>query len=129
MLMPIPLQPTHATREAVSIVVGLVKNIQLNSRTSSRFEAYDRVEGQAQIAERTAQIQNKDDLTKGEKKEIDNEKQHQLQMRHRGVMQYQAARTSKWSKEGLKRRVGALKDKITGNSDKDNHRGQVETEA
>lgn len=50
-------------------------------------------------------------------------------MRHRGVMQYQPVRTAKWSKEGLKKRVGALKDKITGNGDRDNHRGKVETEA
>ena len=44
-------------------------------------------------------------------------------------MQYQAVRTAKWSKEGLKKRVGSLKDKITGNGNKDNHRGNVETEA
>lgn len=93
----------------------------------SRYEAYDRVEGQAQIAERTAQIANKDDLSKSDRKELEREKTHQLQMRHRGVMQYQAARTAKWSKEGLKRRVGALKDKITGNGDKD--RSQVDSEA
>ncbi|GJE96327.1 C2 domain-containing protein [Phanerochaete sordida] len=95
-----------------------------------RYEAYDRVEGQAQIAERTAQIANKDDLSKGERKELDAEKQHQLAMRHRGVMQYQAARTSKWSKEGLKKRVSKIKDKITGGGDNENHRGNtVETEA
>ena len=94
----------------------------------SRYEAYDRVEGQAQIAERTAQIQNKDELSKADRKELDREKQHQLQMRHRGVMQYQAARTGKWSKEGLKRRVNSLKDKITGGSSSDNHKGTVETE-
>lgn len=42
-------------------------------------------------------------------------------------MQYQAARTSKWSKEGLKKRVGAIKDKVTGGGSKD--RNQVESEA
>jgi hypothetical protein len=50
-------------------------------------------------------------------------------MRHRGVMQYQAVRTSKWSKEGIKKRVSLLKDKITGGGSSDNHRGTVETEA
>ena len=94
----------------------------------SRYEAYDRVEGQAQIAERTQQLKDKENLSKKDRKEIDDEKQHQLQMRHRGVMQYKAARTSKWSKEGLKRTAGALKDKITGgNQDKD--RNPVQTEA
>lgn len=93
----------------------------------SRYEAYDRVEGQAEIAERTAQLQNKDDLSRADRKEINAEKTHQLNMRHRGVMQYQAARTGKWSKEGLKRRVGAIKDKVMGNGEKD--RNQVESEA
>ena len=104
--------------------------LSLTRPSCSRFEAYDRVEGQAQIAERTAQIQNKDDLTKSEKKELDAEKQHQLAMRHRGVMQYQPARTGKWSKEGLKKRVSKIKDKITGGGDNGSHRDNtVETEA
>lgn len=94
---------------------------------ASRYEAYDRVEGQAAIAERTAQLSNKDDLSRKERKEIDAEKQHQLQMRHRGVMQYQAARTGKWSKEGLKKRMGSVKAKIMGSGEKD--RNQVESEA
>lgn len=104
------------------------EDFQLTQPEKHRYEAYDRVEGQAQIAERTARIQNQDELSKSDKKEINKEKQHQLNMRHRGVMQYQAARTGKWSKEGLKKRVGSLKDKITGNGKKDNHRGNVETE-
>ena len=99
-----------------------------DQKLSSRYEAYDRVEGQAAIAERTAQLQNKDeDLTRKERKELDAEKRHQLDMRHRGVMQYQAARTGKWTKEGLKRRVGTIKDKVLGNGHKE--RSQVESEA
>lgn len=43
-------------------------------------------------------------------------------------MQYKAARTSKWSKEGLKKRAGALKDKITGGS-QEKDRNVVESEA
>ena len=93
----------------------------------SRYEAYDRVEGQAAIAERTAQLSNKDDLSRKDRKELDAEKKHQLQMRHRGVMQYQAARTAKWSKEGIKKRMGNVKAKILGNGEKD--RNQVESEA
>ena len=49
-------------------------------------------------------------------------------MRHRGVMQYQAARTGKWSKAGLKKRVSAIKDKMTG-SGGSKDRSQVESEA
>ena len=60
----------------------------------SRYEAYDRVEGQAAIAEKTAQLNanGNGELSKKDQKEIDNEKAHQLNMRHRGVMQYKAAR-------------------------------------
>ncbi|EKM56362.1 uncharacterized protein PHACADRAFT_172085 [Phanerochaete carnosa HHB-10118-sp] len=106
------------------------EDFQKTQPDKHRYEAYDRVEGQAQIAERTAQIENKDDLSKGERKQLEDEKQHQLAMRHRGVMQYQAARTGKWSKEGLKKRVSKIKGKITGGGDSDNNRGNtVEAEA
>jgi len=92
-----------------------------------RYEAYDRVEGQAQVAERTAQLEADGDTSKQDRKEIEAEKKHQLQMRHRGVMQYKAARTGIWSKEGLKKRVGTLKEKITGSQH--NERNPVESEA
>ena len=94
----------------------------------SRYEAYDRVEGQAQIAQRTQELQQDGEVSKKDQKELDDEKKRQLEMRHRGVMQYKAARTSKWSKEGLKRRAGAIKDKITG-SGSDKSRSSVEAEA
>ena len=60
----------------------------------SRYEAYDRVEGQAAIAEKTARLksENDEELSSSDKKEIEKEKTHQLNMRHRGVMQYKAAR-------------------------------------
>ncbi len=67
-------------------------------------------------------------MSKKQQKEIDEEKKRQLEMRHRGVMQYKAARTSKWSKEGLKKRAGAIKDKIIGNG-ADKSRNPVESEA
>lgn len=74
------------------------------------------------------------EITKQEQKAIDAEKQHQLKMRHRGVMQYQpvrsvvtfrtlfyhvsrldiSSRTAKWTKEGIKKRAQTLKNKITG---------------
>lgn len=60
----------------------------------SRYEAYDRTEGQAVIADKTAELKanGNGELSKTDQKEIDSEKQHQLNMRHRGVMQYKAAR-------------------------------------
>lgn len=58
----------------------------------SRFEAYDRVEGQEAIAERTAQAGENGEPSKKERKEMQSEKTHQLNMRHRGVMQYKPVR-------------------------------------
>ena len=101
----------------------------LTNGSSSRYEAYDRVEGQARVAERTQQLQNKGDLSRKEQKEIDDAKARQLALRHRGVMQYKAARTAKWSKEGLRKRAGTLKDKITGGSQSNRDRNPVASEA
>ncbi|KAK7679648.1 hypothetical protein QCA50_017360 [Cerrena zonata] len=91
-----------------------------------RYEAYDRVEGQEAIAERTARIGDNDELSSKEKKELQAEKTHQLNMRHRGVMQYKPVRTAKWAKEGLRKRVHIIKNKITGDKDRE---PTVESEA
>ena len=73
-------------------------------------------------------MQNKGDLSRKEQKEIDDAKARQLALRHRGVMQYKAARTAKWSKEGLRKRAGTLKDKITGGSQSNRDRNPVASE-
>jgi hypothetical protein len=62
------------------------------NKPCSRYEAYDRVEGQAMLAERTAELKADGDISRSDQKAINAEKKHQLQMRHRGVMQFQAAR-------------------------------------
>jgi hypothetical protein len=80
----------------------------------SRYEAYDRVEGQAQLAEKTAQLGADGEISKSDQKQIDAEKKHQLQMRHRGVMQFAPVRTATWTKQGIKARASRLKAKITG---------------
>ena len=43
-------------------------------------------------------------------------------------MQYKAARTAKWSKEGIVKRAGALKNKITGGG-QEKDRNPIESEA
>ncbi|KAL4244032.1 hypothetical protein ABKN59_010294 [Abortiporus biennis] len=93
---------------------------QTSQAEKHRFEAYDRVEGQAAVAERTANLgANGEEPSKQERKEVDAAKKHQLEMRHRGVMQYKPVRTAKWSKEGIKARAHSLKNKITGDKDRD----------
>ncbi|KAI0781814.1 hypothetical protein C8Q75DRAFT_737983 [Abortiporus biennis] len=97
-----------------------VVEYQTSQAEKHRFEAYDRVEGQAAVAERTANLgANGEEPSKQVRKEVDAAKKHQLEMRHRGVMQYKLARTAKWSKEGIKARAHSLKNKITGDKDRD----------
>ncbi|TFK47021.1 hypothetical protein OE88DRAFT_1666844 [Heliocybe sulcata] len=91
-----------------------------------RYEAYDRVEGQKAIAERTAELGANGNADKKEKKAVEDERKHQLAMRHRGVMQYQPARTALWSKEGVKARARKVKNAITGTKDRE---PTVESEA
>jgi len=91
-----------------------------------RYEAYDRVEGQQAIADRTAQLGANGEVDQKEKKDLEEERKHQLAMRHRGVMQFQPARTALWSKEGVKARARKVKNAITGNKDRE---PTVESEA
>jgi hypothetical protein len=93
---------------------------------SSRYEAFDRVDGQAQLAEKNAQLGDDGEISKSDKKALDTEKKHQLQMRHRGVMQFTPVRTAAWSKQGIKDRAHRLKAKITGDSTREQ---TVESEA
>ncbi|EIN09925.1 hypothetical protein PUNSTDRAFT_143315 [Punctularia strigosozonata HHB-11173 SS5] len=91
-----------------------------------RYEAYDRVEGSAVIAAKNAHANDDGVIDPKEAKALKQEKTHQLNMRHRGVMQYAPVRTAKWSKEGLVRRAKTIKDKISGNKSRE---PTVETEA
>ncbi|KAH8101901.1 hypothetical protein BXZ70DRAFT_932402 [Cristinia sonorae] len=97
------------------------EDFQENRAEKHRYEAYDRVEGQAAIAAKTADMKadtENGDLSKQQRKEIDSEKTHQLNMRHRGVMQFKPARTTKWSKDGLKKRAQSIKNMITGDKER-----------
>ena len=49
------------------------------SRICGRYEAYDRVAGQAQIAERTQQLRENGNLSKKDQKENDAEKQQLIE--------------------------------------------------
>jgi hypothetical protein len=81
---------------------------------ASRYEAYDRVEGQAQLAEKVAALGDDGEISKSDQKQIDAEKKHQLQMRHRGVMQFAPVRSAAWTKQGIKQRASRFKAKLTG---------------
>ncbi|EPQ58830.1 hypothetical protein GLOTRDRAFT_54343 [Gloeophyllum trabeum ATCC 11539] len=100
--------------------------LQTSREEQHRYEAYDRVEGQERIAERTAQVKENGEDDRKVKQGIEEERKHQLAMRHRGVMQFKPARTALWSKEGIKKRAKSIKNTITGNKDRE---PTVETEA
>jgi hypothetical protein len=70
----------------------LVNGYGLIGIHGSRYEAYDRVEGSARIAEANAHAGDDGVIDRKEAKALKEEKNHQLNMRHRGVMQYQAVR-------------------------------------
>ncbi|KAH8835959.1 hypothetical protein DL96DRAFT_1809735 [Flagelloscypha sp. PMI_526] len=93
-----------------------------------RFEAYTRVEGQARTAEKNSHAMDDGVLDRKEKRALAAEKTRQLHMRHRGIMQYQAARTGLWAKEGVQRRFTTLRHKVTG-SGSHSRRPTVESEA
>ncbi|KAK4703048.1 hypothetical protein P7C70_g3172, partial [Phenoliferia sp. Uapishka_3] len=83
------------------------------------FETYDRVEGQAASAESNSHAKDDGVVDKEEQRAIDKAHKKQLETRHRGVMQFRAARTGTWAKDGVKDRMRNLKDKLTGNSKKE----------
>lgn len=78
------------------------------------FESWDRVLGQSKQSEVNSHAMDDGVIDKEEQRAIDKAHQKALYARHRGVMQYKAVRTAKWSKDGLKSRVKALKNAITG---------------
>jgi hypothetical protein len=53
-------------------------------------------------------------INKDENKAIKRAHQRELASRHRGVLQFAAVRTAVWMKDGLKSRVVAGKNKVTG---------------
>jgi len=99
---------------------------QKSREEKHRYEAYDRVDGQAQLAEKNAHAFDDGKIDKKEAKALEAEKKHQLGMRHRGVMQFQPVRTAAWSKQGIKDRASRLKAKITGDNTRE---PTVESEA
>jgi hypothetical protein len=92
-----------------------------------RYEAFECVEGQAALAEENAQrVDENGELPKKDQKAMENEKKRQLQLRHRGVMQFAPVRTATWSKQGIKQRMHNFKNILTGDKDR---KPTVESEA
>ncbi|KAG8895983.1 hypothetical protein FRC00_006666, partial [Tulasnella sp. 408] len=87
---------------------GLDMDHEKNAKSQARrhaFEAYDHIEGEAQVAERLAHAGDDGVIDKQERKAINAAHERQLENRQRGVAGYKPYRTMKWIKQGIKNRV------------------------
>jgi len=82
--------------------------------TRHEFEAYDRVDGMAEVARKNAHFEDDAVIDKKEKKEIERARKKELESRQRGVAQFKPYRTGKWMKDGLKLRGKKIKNAIVG---------------
>ncbi|GAA5918640.1 hypothetical protein JCM6882_007890 [Rhodosporidiobolus microsporus] len=83
------------------------------------FEQWDRVEGQAKQALENSHANDDGVIDKHEQRAIDRAHKKALESRHRGKMQFAPVRSAVWAKDGAKDRLKGLKDRITGNSKKE----------
>ncbi|GAA6022197.1 hypothetical protein JCM10207_003939 [Rhodosporidiobolus poonsookiae] len=83
------------------------------------YEQWDRVEGQAQQALENSHANDDGVIDKQEQKAIDRAHTKALESRHRGKMQFRAVRSYVWAKDGAKDHLKGVKDKLTGNSKKE----------
>ncbi|KAI5450049.1 hypothetical protein NCC49_003811 [Naganishia albida] len=77
----------------------------LSSARRHALEAYDRVEGEAEIAVKNSHANDDGVIDKKERKSIDDAHRRQLEARGRGPAQFKAYRQAKWMKNGLKTRL------------------------
>ncbi|KIO34237.1 hypothetical protein M407DRAFT_3653 [Tulasnella calospora MUT 4182] len=92
----------------IRVDAGLDMDHEKNAKSQARrhaFEAYDHIEGEAQVAERLAHADDDGVIDKQERKSIKAAHDRQLENRQRGVAGYKPYRTMKWIKQGIKGRI------------------------
>ncbi|RXK42692.1 C2 domain-containing protein [Tremella mesenterica] len=72
------------------------KNLKLSQARRHAFEAYDHIEGEAEVAQKQTHYEDDGVIDKQEQKDIDRAHKRQLISRGRGPAQVKAFRTSKW---------------------------------
>lgn len=87
------------------------EQLRLSQSRRHALEAYDHVEGEAEIAEKQAHFDDDGVIDKRERKELDKAHKRQLESRGRGPAQIKAYRTGKWMAKGIKERLPFGKDK------------------
>ncbi|OCF41030.1 C2 domain-containing protein [Kwoniella heveanensis CBS 569] len=81
------------------------EKIKLGQSRRHAKEAYDHIEGEAEIARKQATFDDDGVIDKHEKKEIDRAHKRQLESRGRGLGQVKAYRSAKWMLRGVKERL------------------------
>ncbi|KAK8844773.1 hypothetical protein IAR55_006623 [Kwoniella newhampshirensis] len=86
---------------------------QLNQSQSRRHaqEAYDHIEGEAELARKQAHYDDDGVIDKKEKKDMERAHKRQLESRGRGPAQVKAYRSAKWMLKGVKDRLPGGKSK------------------
>ncbi|WVR03079.1 hypothetical protein IAU60_000068 [Kwoniella sp. DSM 27419] len=79
--------------------------IRLGQSRRHALEAYDHIEGEAEIARKQEKFDDDGVIDKHEQKEIDRAHKRQLESRGRGPAQVKAYRSAKWMLRGIKDRL------------------------
>lgn len=87
------------------------QNLKQSQSRRHALEAYDHIEGEAEIARKQTHFADDGVIDKHEQKEIDKAHKRQLQSRERGPAQVKAYRSAKWMAKGIKERLPGNKPK------------------
>jgi len=87
------------------------EKLRLSQGRRHALEAYDHVEGEAEIAQKQAHFADDGIIDKEEKKKMDKAHKRQLESRGRGLAQVKAYRSLKWMGKGVKDRLPGGKPK------------------
>jgi len=87
------------------------ESLKLSQSRRHALEAYDHVEGEAELAQKQARFDDDGVIDKHEQKEIDRAHKRQLESRGRGPAQVKAYRSLKWGIRGIKDRLPGQKSK------------------
>jgi hypothetical protein len=81
------------------------ESLRLSQARRHALEAYDHIEGEAELAKKQATFDDDGVIDKHEQKEIDRAHKRQLESRGRGPAQVKAYRSAKWMLRGVKDRL------------------------
>lgn len=87
------------------------ENLKQSQSRRHALEAYDHIEGEAEVARKQTHFADDGVIDKHEQKELDKAHKRQLQSRGRGPAQVKAYRSAKWMAKGITDRLPGNKPK------------------